>query len=100
MNPLYQSSQTPERAEALLSINVYRTKDPSRHEYYQQMRRCFHNMKDSPDPEYRRYYEETTKRAAVKRSETVNQITRQECLNGKFVQVSNKVYQRKSDGGT
>ncbi len=99
MNPLYQSSQTPERAEALLSINVYRTKDPSRHEYYQQMRRCFHNMKDSPDPEYRRYYEETTKRAAVKRSETVNQITRQECLNGKFVQVSNKVYQRKSDGG-
>jgi len=99
MNPLYQSSQTPERAEALLSINVYRTKDPSRHEYYQQMRRCFHNMKDSPDPEYRRYYEETTKRAAVKRSETVNQITRQECLNGKFVQVSNEVYQRKSDGG-
>ena len=37
MNPLYQSSQTPERGEALLDINVYRTKDPSRHEYYQQM---------------------------------------------------------------
>ena len=99
MIPLYQSTQTPEHFEALLGINVYRTKDPSRHKYYQQMRRCFHDMKDSPDPEYRRYYEETTKRAAAKRSETVNQIARQECLRGKFVQVLNQLYQRESDGG-
>ena len=99
MNPLYQSSQTPECGEALLDIDVYRTKDPSRHEYYQQMRRCFHDMKDSPDPEFRRYYEETKIRAAAKRSETVSRYARQEYLDGKFVQVSNKVYQRKSRGG-
>ena len=99
MNPLYQSSQTPERGKALLSSDIYRTKDPIRQEYYQEMRCCYHNMKDSPDPEFRRYYEETTIRAAAKRSETVNQNARQECLNGKFVQVLHKVYQRNSRGG-
>ena len=34
MSPLYHSCQIPERGKALLSINVYRTKDSSRHEYY------------------------------------------------------------------
>ena len=97
MNPLYQSSQIPEGDEALLSIDVYRTNDPSRQEYYQKMRRCFNGMKNSPYPEYQRYYEKTKKGAAAKRSVTVNRIARDDYLNGKFVHVSDKVYQRKSN---